>query len=185
MSKSLTIVGIVGSLRKESFNKQLLKAAGKLLPNDVQFTIADISSVPLYNQDLEDDFPETVINLKRTVEAADALIFSTPEYNGSIPGVLKNVIDWLSRPSGHSSLNGKPVGIIGGTPGMFGAVHAQMHLRQILSLMNMHVIPQPLVLVGQIQNKFDAEGRLTDITTQNIMQKHLDRLVNVAKQYQR
>jgi hypothetical protein len=77
--------------------------------------------VPLYNQDLEDDFPETVINLKQTVEAADALVFSTPEYNGSIPGVLKNVIDWLSRPSGQSSLNGKPVGIIGGIPGMLSS----------------------------------------------------------------
>jgi chromate reductase len=113
LSKSLTIVGIAGSLRKESYNKHLLKAAGKLLLNDIQFIIADISSVPLYNQDLEDDFPETVINLKRTVVAANALIFSTPEYNGSIPGVLENVIDWLSRLSGQSSLSGKPVRIIG------------------------------------------------------------------------
>jgi chromate reductase, NAD(P)H dehydrogenase (quinone) len=182
MGQSLTIVGIAGSLRAQSYNRQLLTAASGLLPEDVRFILADISGVPLYNEDLETTLPETVVTLKQIVQSADGVIFATPEYNGSIPGVLKNVIDWLTRPRGQSSLSGKPAGIIGGTTGMFGAVNAQMHLRHILSLLNMYVIPQPLVLMSQIQNKFDAAGRLTDETSQNFLQQHLDRLIAAARQ---
>jgi chromate reductase, NAD(P)H dehydrogenase (quinone) len=182
MGQSLTIVGIAGSLRAQSYNRQLLTAAGGLLPEDVRFILADISGVPLYNEDLETTLPEAVVTLKQIVQSADGVIFATPEYNGSIPGVLKNVIDWLTRPRGQSSLSGKPAGIIGGTTGMFGAVNAQMHLRHILSLLNMYVIPQPLVLISQIQNKFDAAGRLTDETSQNFLQQHLDRLIAAARQ---
>ena len=181
MSEPLTIVGIAGSLRAQSYNRKLLAAAGELLPNDVRFILADISNLPLYNEDLESALPEAVVTLKQTVESAGGVIFATPEYNGSIPGVLKNVIDWLTRPRGQSSLNGKPAGIIGGTTGMFGAVNAQMHLRHILSLLNMYVIPQPLVLISQIQNKLDAAGHLTDETSQKFLQQHLDRLVSVAR----
>ncbi|MCF8565061.1 NAD(P)H-dependent oxidoreductase [Alicyclobacillus tolerans] len=181
MSESLKIVGIAGSLRKQSYNRQLLKIAGELLPKEVEFVIADISAIPLFNEDLENDLPGPVVDLKQTVQSADAVLFATPEYNGSISGVLKNVIDWLTRPRGQSSVSGKPAGIIGGTTGMFGAVNAQMHLRHILSLLNMYVIPQPLVLVSQIQNKLDAQGHLTDATAQQFLQQHLDRLVQAAK----
>ncbi len=182
MNQSLKVIGICGSLRQHSYNKLLLQAAGKLLADQVQFSIADISGIPLFNQDHEDPLPEVVANLKSTVESADALVISTPEYNFSIPGVLKNAIDWLTRPAGQNSLNGKPVAAIGATIGGFGTMAAQLHLRQVLSVLNMYVVNQPMVLVAQAHTKFDDEGNLTDQMGQDLLTQLMTNLVNLTQQ---
>jgi chromate reductase, NAD(P)H dehydrogenase (quinone) len=182
MNQSLKVIGICGSLRQHSYNKLLLQAAGKLLADQVQFSIADISGIPLFNQDHEDPLPEVVANLKSAIESADALVISTPEYNFSIPGVLKNAIDWLTRPAGQNSLNGKPVATIGATIGGFGTVGAQLHLRQVLSVLNMYVVNQPMVLVAQAHTKFDDEGNLTDQMAQDLLKQLMTNLVNWTQQ---
>jgi chromate reductase, NAD(P)H dehydrogenase (quinone) len=178
MEQSLRFVGICGSLREGSYNRLLLKAAGECLPKYVQFSLLDVSQIPMYNQDLEaPTMPSAVLDLKRQVEQADALLISTPEYNYSIPGMLKNVIDWLSRPSGQSSLNEKPVAVMGGTPGNYGAAMAQNHLRQILNALNMHVINRPGILVPQIHLKFNPQGQLTDEIVKNLLKDLMDALI--------
>lgn len=178
MDQPLRFVGICGSLREGSYNRLLLKAAGECLPKYVQFSILDVSEIPIYNQDLEaPTMPSSVLELKRQVEAADALLISTPEYNYSIPGMLKNVIDWLTRPSGQSSLNEKPVAIMGGTPGNYGATMAQNHLRQILNALNMHTVNRPGILVPQIHLKFNEQGQLTDETLKGLLKDLMNALI--------
>lgn len=171
------VVGICGSLRKESLNRMLLLNASKLLPNEYRFTLADISQIPLFNQDLETQLPQSVIDLARLAESADAFLISTPEYNYSVPGVLKNVLDWLSRQSSGAPLALKPVAIMGATPGLFGTARAQTHLRDILFGVNMVPVNRPEVLVPQAHTKFDANGKLTDDTTRNFLQQLIDALV--------
>lgn len=160
---TLHLVGIAGSLRQQSYNRALLYAAAEQTPPDATLTVLDISSVPLYNGDVEQQgMPPAVQGLRATVGAADGVIIATPEYNWSVPGVLKNVLDWLSRPP-DSPLFGKPLGILGASTGYYGTARAQLHLRQMVA--PMHVMNMPNVLVNRAGDKFADDGTLTDAAT--------------------
>jgi chromate reductase, NAD(P)H dehydrogenase (quinone) len=170
MEASFTIAGLAGSLRRGSFNRSLLLAAKELAPPKLQITILGISDIPSYNQDLESTgIPDVVLQLRQQVRAADSLLIATPEYNHSVPGVLKNVIDWLSRPPRGNALEGKPTALMGASPGPFGTVRAQAHLRQSLVFTNSPTLLQPEVLVSRADEKFDSSGRLTDEATRKFL----------------
>lgn len=165
----MKVLGISGSLRKGSFNTLALRAAQKLAPAGMSIEIADISQVPLYNDDVRaQGFPEAVQKLKDRVRAADAVLLVTPEYNFSIPGVLKNTLDWLSRPP-EPPFDGKPVAIMGASPGVVGTARVQYHLRQVLVFMNTFTLNKPEVFINQAAGKFSAEGELTDAPTAKII----------------
>ena len=164
MAEKLHVIGISGSLRAKSFNTSLLRAAQTLLPANMTLEAADIGGVPLFNQDLESNVPEAVVTLKRKIRDADGLLIATPEYNYSIPGVLKNTIDWLSRPMKESPLDGKPVALIGAA-GISGTIRAQMHFHNIAMFTNMRLLPRPQLYVQMAFQKFDGEGNLTDAMT--------------------
>jgi chromate reductase len=178
---SIHILGISGSLRRTSYNTALLHAAADLLPAGATLEILTLAEIPLFNQDEETPLPPAVRAFKDLIAAADAVIFATPEYNASLPGVLKNAIDWASRPPDRV-LDGKLAAIIGASTGQFGTLRAQLHLRQILSHINMQVVNKPEVYVMQAKSKFDADGRLTDETTRNFIRELLVNLVNMAAQ---
>jgi chromate reductase len=180
-NKTLHIVGFCGSIRKDSINKALLIQAGKLLPEHCQFTLADISQLPHYNQDLENDLPSSVRELARLAQSADGFLISSPEYNYSVPGVLKNALDWLSRQFVGTPLATKPVAIMGATPGQFGTARAQVHLRDILFGLNMAPISRPEVLVPQAHTKFDDNGALTDETSLQFLKQLVDNLVDAVE----
>ena len=160
----MKILGIPGSLRKKSYNRGLLIAAGELLPPGCSLEIFDLAHIPLYNQDIESPLPQAVAILKEKIRSAGAILFATAEYNYSIPGVLKNAIDWGSRPYGENAWEGKRVAIMGASPAIQGTSRAQYHLRQVFVYLDMHPLNRPEVMVGSAQDKFDAEGRLTDVT---------------------
>jgi chromate reductase len=163
------VLGISGSLRRGSYNTAALRAALELLPEDMTLEIADIGEIPLYNEDVKQQgFPPPAQRLRDRIGAADALLFATPEYNYSVSGVLKNAIDWASRPP-DSPVIGKPVGIMGATPGLWGTLRAQYHLRQTCVFLNMLPVNKPEVFIAQAQTKFDAQGSLTDPTTRDII----------------
>ena len=163
MENILKILGINGSLRKGSYNKKLLNAAILLKQENIEIEVFDLKDIPMFNTDLEkEEIPEAVKIFKEKIEESDGLLISTPEYNYSIPGALKNAIDWASRPSGNSPLIKKPVAIMGGSGGMSGTIRAQTHLRQILQHSNMMDMKRPEVLVTRIQDKFDQNGTLID-----------------------
>lgn len=156
------VLGISGSLRRGSFNTGLLRAASSVLPEGMELEIGDISTIPLYNADVEAAGPPApVARLKERVAAADALLFATPEYNYSIPGVLKNAIDWVSRPVATSPLAGKPIAMMG-AGGRLGTGRSQYHLRQVAVFTNMLPINRPEVMVANAAEKFDQSGNLTD-----------------------
>jgi len=178
------ILGIPGSLRKESFNRALLRAAVELVPQGARLDTFELDGIPPFNQDEEATPHPKVAELKQRVRAADAILFVTPEYNYSIPGVLKNAIDCASRPYGDSAWNGKPVAIMGATIGSLGTARAQYHLRQTFVFLNMYPVNQPEVMVSNAQNRFDQEGRLTDDTTKKLIQQLLAELVNWTKRLQ-
>lgn len=161
MAAHVHILGISGSLRRGSFNTALLRNAQAMLPADASLEIADLSGIPLFNQDHEREPPEAVRAFKAKIAAADALLFAVPEYNYSIPGVLKNAIDWASRPYNEQPFNGKPAAIMG-AGGRFGTVRAQLHFRQIAGYLNLLVLPRPELMVPLAHQKFDADGVLTD-----------------------
>ncbi len=166
MADPFSVVAFSGSLRTGSYNRALARAVRDLAPSSLVVTIEEIDAIPLYNLDVERAaFPEAVTRLKQAIRAADGTLVITPEHNFSVSGVLKNVIDWISRPSGDAALRGKPVGILGASPGAIGTARAQMHLRTILVNLNAIVMPQPAVLIARAGEKFDAEGRLTDDET--------------------
>jgi chromate reductase, NAD(P)H dehydrogenase (quinone) len=158
------VLGIIGSLREHSFNKSLMEAFMELKPVGVDMTIADIASLPLYNEDLEATFPESALKLKKQVESADVIIIATPEYNRSIPGVLKNAIDWISRPYGKNSFMGKKVLVIGASVGPIGTALAQYDLKKMLLHGNAHVLGQPEFFVGNAGSKM-TDGVITDTAT--------------------
>ncbi|MFI4986988.1 MAG: NADPH-dependent FMN reductase [Alphaproteobacteria bacterium] len=167
--KPVSVLGICGSLRKGSYNRMALAAAGELLPPGMTLESFDIAAIPLYNEDVRAaGFPKPVEELRARILAADALLFATPEYNYSMPGVLKNAIDWASRPP-DQPFNGKPAAIMGASPGLVGTGRAQYHLRQSCVFLNMFPVNKPEVLIGQYQSKFDAAGKLTDETTRGFI----------------
>ncbi|OYY95770.1 MAG: NADPH-dependent FMN reductase [Hydrogenophilales bacterium 28-61-23] len=177
----IKILGIVGSLRKDSFNHYALKAARELLPDGVVLNLIELHGIPLFNQDLEMKLPAAVFELKRQILAADGILFATPEYNYSVPGVLKNAIDWASRPFGESAWTDKPAAIMGASPGNLGTARAQYHLRQILVAFGMPVVSQPEVMIGNAAQRFDPGGRLTDMPTREHIRKLLAALVQLVK----
>lgn len=181
MSEPLVILGIAGSLRKESFNRALLRAAQELAPEGARIDTFEIDGLPLFNQDHESNPDPKVTEMKQRVRAADAILFVTPEYNYSIPGVLKNAIDCASRPYGDSAWNGKPVAVMGASVGALGTARAQYHLRQTFVFLNMFPVNQPEVMVAKAQGSFDQEGRLTDETTKKLVRQLLAELVNWTK----
>jgi chromate reductase len=161
-AKGINVLAICGSLRAGSYNRAALRTAIELKPPGMMIETADIGSFPLYNEDVRaKGFPPPVETLRRQITAADALLFVTPEYNYSIPGVLKNAIDWASRPP-DQPFAGKPVAMMGAGAGMAGTARAQYDLRRCCVFLDMHPLNKPEVLIGQAQTKFDAEGRFTD-----------------------
>lgn len=183
MNDPLRILGIAGSLRRESYNRALLRAAQRLAPEGTALDSFDLEGIPLFNQDHEHALPERVAAFKADIRAADAILFVTPEYNYSLPGVLKNAIDWASRPSGDSAWRGKPAAILGASPGTLGTARAQYHLRQILVTLNMPTLNQPEVMVGSAADKFDAQGGLTDADTRERVGQLLRALAELARRY--
>ncbi|PWI58703.1 NADPH-dependent FMN reductase [Sulfoacidibacillus thermotolerans] len=173
----LHIVGISGSLRKESYNTKLLQSASELLPPFVTYTAADISQLPLYNQDLENEVPSAVLQLVDLAKSADAFIFTTPEFNFTISAALKNAFEWLSRSMFGSPLARKPAAIAGATLGAYGTAKAQVHLRDILHGLDMRPVSRPEVLVSFAAQKFSPEGKITDEVTRDFLKQLMDNLV--------
>ena len=172
----LTILGFAGSLRKGSYNKALLSAAKDLLPENTELEIFDLDGIPPFNQDLEAQPPVKVKEFKAKIKAADALLITTPEYNYSIPGTLKNAIDWGSRPYGDNSFDEKPVAIMGASMGPLGTARAQYHLRQCCVFLNMHPLNKPEVMASIAQEKFDFNSKLKDEKTKDLI---MNLLVNL------
>ena len=174
MPGTLQILGVAGSLRDGSLNKALLRAAVGLAPAGMAIEVFDLAQVPLYNGDVEaDGDPPSVQALKQAIEAADGVLLATPEYNHGVPGVMKNAVDWASRPPRGAPLGGKPVGLIGASPGITGTARGQSQLRQAFEFTNSYCMPQPELLVFKAHEKFDAEGRLTDAGTAEYLQRYL------------
>src|ERR671917_1496819 len=177
MNRQTRILGISGSLRRESYNSAALRAAVGLAPEGAAIETFELDGIPLFNQDEEKNPPAKVVELKRRVREADAILFVTPEYNYSVPGVLKNAIDWASRPYGDNAWNGKPAAIMGASTGSIATARAQYHLRQMFVFLNMFPINQPEVMIGNASEWFDAEGNLTDDTTKDFIRQLLQTLV--------
>lgn len=177
MADTTTILGFAGSLRKGSYNRALLRAAQELCPAGARLEIFDLEGIPPFDQDQEGIPPEKVKELKAKIRSADALLISTPEYNYSMPGVLKNAIDWASRPYGDNAFDDKPLAIMGASVGMTGTARAQYHLRQSCVFLNVHPLNQPEVMVAFAQEKIDADGRLTDAKTREKVSELLVALV--------
>jgi chromate reductase len=175
------ILGIVGSLRKGSFNRSALKAALELVPDGAALELIDLHGIPVFDQDDEMAPPPAVFELKRRILVADAILFATPEYNYSVSGVLKNAIDWASRPYGKSAWMGKPAAVMGASVGSLGTARAQYHLRQILVAQDMPVVNQPEVMIGNAAQRFDEQGRLGDEPTRQLIRKLLVALVQLAR----
>ena len=164
--RSLTFLGLAGSLRRASYNRGLIRAAGDVAPAGIEVVPYELADIPLFNADVEaEGDPAAIADFKRAVAEADALLIATPEYNHCVPGVLKNAIDWASRPARQSVLTGKPVAIMGASTGRGGTARAQAHLRDGLAYTNGFVLPLPEVLVGLARERFDDDGNLTDPDT--------------------
>ena len=181
MEKTISILGMAGSLRKDSFNKALLQVAAELVPEGARLEVFDLDGIPPYNQDLDSQPPDRVKEFKERIKAADAILIVTPEYNYSIPGVLKNAIDFASRPYGDNAWNGKPVAVMGASIGMLGTARAQYHLRQSFVFLNMYPINQPEVMVPFVEQKVDQNGRLTDDKTRKKVRELLVALIAWTK----
>jgi chromate reductase len=185
MTEKAQVLGIAGSLRQGSYNRALLRAARELAPEEMKIQVFDnetLTMMPPYNEDIrQQDEPETVEILKREIEHADALLFAVPEYNHSVSGVLKNAIDWASRPSSESPLDGKPVAIMGASIGRSGTARAQMHFRQVCVFTNMLPLNKPAVQVTNAADKFDAGGSLIDENTRRYVKLLTESLLEWAR----
>ncbi|MBB2200117.1 NADPH-dependent FMN reductase [Gluconacetobacter tumulisoli] len=182
----LTILGISGSLRKGSFNTALLRAATTLAPPGMHIALYDeLALLPPYDEDVRaQGFPAIVAQWRERIRQADGLLIATPEYNRSIPGVLKNAIDWASRPP-EQPFAGKPAAVIGATPGAVGTALAQYHLRQVLAAVDVTVLPGAELMVGAATAKFDEQGQLTDEPTRQHLARYLTRLRDLVQQRRR
>lgn len=178
----LHIAVIVGSLRKESYNRKLALAIDKLHHPTLKFSLLKIDDIPLYNQDLDEHLPEAVIRFKKEIAAADGILFVTPEYNRSIPGVLKNIIDWGTRPAGQNVWAKKPITAIGTSPGAIGTAVAQSHLRSIMVGLDVIMFGQPDVFMVYKEGLIDENNVITVEVTRSFLQSFLDRFAeNMAK----
>jgi chromate reductase len=185
MDGTLKVLGIAGSLRKGSYNRALLRAAQELAPDGMRIeTYEGLGDIPLYNGDLEaQGMPEPVLRFTDAIRPADALLIVTPEYNYGVPGVLKNAIDWASRPPKDTPLKGKPVALMGASPGMTGTARAQLALRQSFIFLQMPAVLSPEVLVARAHEKFDADGRLTDETARKLVRQLLEALGDWTRRF--
>ena len=179
--KPIHILGILGSLRKGSYNRMALQACHSLLPENATLEDFHLDAIPPFNQDLEDPPPPEVAKFKDAIRKADAILFVSPEYNYSIPGVLKNAIDWGSRPPKDNVWSGKLAAMMGASMGMLGTGRGQYHLRQVFINLNVHTLNRPEVLIATAQNKFDPQGNLTDEATREQIRKLLAALVDLAR----
>lgn len=178
-ANTVKILGMAGSLRRGSYNKAALRAALDLLPEGAELKSMDLAQIPFFNEDLEGQpLPDAVLELASNVQAADALLLVTPEYNYSVAPVIKNAIDWISRQSTGAPVMGKPVALMSASTGMFGGARAQYHLRQTCVVCNMIPLNRPEVFIMQAQNKFDQNLRLTDDFTRNAIKNLLQALVD-------
>jgi len=173
------ILAISGSLRAGSFNTGLTKALPELVPEGFEVEYADISTLPFFNSDLESNFPSEAQKLKEQIESADAVVVATPEYNRSIPGILKNAIDWASRPWGKNSFVDKPVLVMGASTGPIATAVAQQDLRKIMLYLGTRIVGQPELYVGTAEEKFNEAGELTDKPTREYIKKGLEKLVSL------
>ena len=177
MNSPLTILGIAGSLRQGSYNRMALRAAQQLAPEGVKLETFDLNGIPVFNQDEEKSPPAIVTEFKKRIRAADAILIATPEYNYSVPGVLKNAIDWASRPYGDSAWSGKPVAIMSAAAGTAGGLRAQYQLRQCFVFLNMEAVVQPEVAIAAAHQRFDDKGALTDENSKKMIAQLLQNLV--------
>jgi chromate reductase len=181
MDEIVTILGFAGSLRKASYNKALLRAALELVPKGAKLELFDLEGIPPFNQDLENEPPQKVIEFKTKIRATDSILIATPEANYTLPGVLTNAMNWASRPYGDNAFDGKPVAVMGATIGMLGTARAQYHLRQSFVFLNMNPVNQPEVMVPFAQDKIDQNGRVTDQKTNEKIRELLASLVAWTK----
>lgn len=178
MNNPKKILAFAGSLRQKSYNKWLLEAAKKLAPINLEIEIFDLKDIPLFNQDDELSMPASVKEFKQKIEEADAILMATPEYNYSFSGVIKNAIDWASRPQGQNSFSGKPAAVIGATYWSLGASRAIYQLRQTFVFLDMHVLNKPEIMMSFAADKFNDKGQLIDEVSINKLREFLDTFLN-------
>src|SRR5580692_5148403 len=178
MSSHVRILGIAGSLRRGSYNQAALRAAKLLVPENSEIDLFQLDDIPMFDEDDEKRPPSSVLELKNRIRRADALLIVTPGYNYSIPGVLKNAIDWACRPYGDSALSGKTAAIMGASLGAIGTARAQHHLRQILVALNLFTLNQPEVVIADAGHRFDENGNLIHEPTKQMIQELLQNLVD-------
>ncbi len=180
---AVKVLGICGSTRRSSLNRALLRTVGENLPEGTVFTAWEgLETLPIFNSDLED--PTPVMTLKSAIASADGVVFAVPEYNYSIPGGLKNALDWVSRPPISSPLRGKPVALVGAATGMSGTMRAQLHMRQMLVYSDTPCMSQPEVLIPRAHERFDKEGRLTDESTRQLVHRFATAFVAHIRRYE-
>jgi chromate reductase len=177
MEQRVRILGFVGSLRRGSYNKALMRAAVELTPEDAAIEVFDLEGIPPFNQDLENQPPQVVKEFKAKIRQADAILIASPEYNYSVPGVLKNAIDWASRPHGDNAFEGKPVAAMSASIGHLGGARAQYHLRQSFVFLDMHPLNRPEVMMPFAADNVDADGNVTNEQTRQLIRKLLEALV--------
>jgi chromate reductase, NAD(P)H dehydrogenase (quinone) len=177
LEKQFKVLAFAGSLRKGSYNKALVRAAIELAPKNVLIEVFDLEGIPPFNNDDVNNPPAKVIEFKEKIRNADGLLIATPEYNYSIPGVLKNAIDWVSRPFQGNPLEDKSVAIMSASTGRLGGSRAQYHLRQTFVFLNVHAVNRPEVIVSNAAENFDADGRLTNEQTRTLIRQLLEALV--------
>jgi len=178
---TLNVAVIVGSLRKDSINLKLAKALVKLGGNKISADFLPIDKLPLFSQDLEGDFPAEATKLKQSIEKADAVLIVTPEYNRSIPGVLKNALDWQSRPYGKNSIAKKPVAIAGTSQGAISTAAAQQHLKPMLNYLDARLMGQPEAYVRFTDGMIDDEGNISNPDSQKFLQKYVDAFIEFSQ----
>jgi chromate reductase len=186
MAEVVNILGIAGSLRRDSYNRAVLMSSLGLVPENSRIDVFDeLGQIPLFNQDQERTPPALVADFKTKIRMADAILFVTPEYNYSVPGVLKNAIDWASRPYGDSAWEGKPVAVMGASIGLLGTVRAQMHLRQMFVYLDMYPVNKPEVMITNAPQRFAADGSLVDETIREHIGELLRNLVELSQRLAR
>lgn len=186
MESDIRVIAFAGSLRTGSLNRALLRAAAANAPDGMHVDVWDLADIPLFDGDIEAaGDPVAVVRFKRAIADADAMLIACPEYNHGVPGVLKNAIDWASRPPGRSPLSGKLAGIMGASPAQVGTARAQTQLRQAFNFTNTIALLQPEVLVSRAHEKFDAQGQLTDATTREFLGVFLVTFANWIREQQR
>jgi chromate reductase, NAD(P)H dehydrogenase (quinone) len=178
MSSPVRVLGIAGSLRRGSYNQAALRVAKLLVPENVEIDIFQLDGIPTFNQDDEKCPPSSVVELKKRIRRADAVLLVTPEYNYSIPRILKNAIDWASRPHGDNAWSGKSAAIMGASLGAIGTARAQYHLRQIFVTLNLFTLNQPEVMIADAAHRFDENGNLIHEPTKQLMEELLKNLVD-------